>query len=599
MLKQAILLQFFLFILACPASVLSQQQRVVGPNADFTTIQAAIDASAAGDTVRIEPGTYTENLIINSDITLRGNETARVILESADTGNAGTILTISSVRDVSIRNLTFARGETGIAVDSSFGVDISNNVFNLNDSSTGINITDQGSTVSILNNSFIDNNIAISSSTSSDLLTIENNIFSGNNTPLEPDNGADNVSYNCYATGETIIGNEDLLTNKQGEIGFANQAILDFHLATTSVCTDIGGLGDAGTDAIDETPADAGAYGGQLAEPHPYPPQSLIASANNDPGNYSIQLSWQRNNSYLIKYYKVYYGSQQSGVYNGSDAEDENTGNAFLSGDNAGNVTSITLDALTAPETTPDTPTLFELQPSFGQIALNWSPVANANSYAVYWGLSSTDENSIAVGDVTSYTIQGLQNGETYQVQVAAIKQARYYLAVSAVATSLIDNPSNDEIEGALSQEEAINIGSPLESPRSDIQTAIPEEVVPFPPLPDTGDERCFIASSTYGNKNAVEVLILRQFRDQFLTPNLLGRHVIEFYYRYSPGLADWLNRNVYLKPVIQIIFLPAVWLAMVLTAASTMQLASLLLLFVALYLVRWRQSPAKPEAQR
>src|SRR5512138_2799821 len=37
---------------------------------DYPTIQAAINAAQAGDIVRVEPGTYPENLILDKPITL-------------------------------------------------------------------------------------------------------------------------------------------------------------------------------------------------------------------------------------------------------------------------------------------------------------------------------------------------------------------------------------------------------------------------------------------------------------------------------------------------------------------------------------------------
>ena len=593
------IIQILLPLLAYSSGALGQQELTVGPAGNYTTIKAAIDAAAAGagDTVRVEPGTYAENLTISSDIVLRGDETARVILESAETGDTGTILTITNVSDVTIRNLTFSRGATGIAIDTSTnsGITIANNVFDLSNSSTGIAITDQDSGAVIRNNSFINNDIAISSSASASLITIENNIFAGNNETLNPGNGAESVSYNCYANGETVINNEDLLTYKRGDVLFANQSIQDFHLTANSVCKDIGGLDDGATDIINDSPADAGAYGGQLAEARPYPPQSLTATANNDPANYSIQLDWQRNDSYLIEYYKVYYGSQRSGLYTGADAEDD-LGNEFLSGGNADNVTSFTLHNLTAPEITPDTPTVSELQPSYGQIRVNWTPVQDANGYIVYWGIAATDENQIILGDVASYTIPDLLNGTTYQVQVAAIKQARYYFVVSAVATSLIDSTAVVE-EGAPSQEVVTEIGPQLESPPSAVQTAIPEEVEPYPALPDTGDERCFIATATYGNKNAVEVLILREFRDQLLMPSAIGQKLVNLYYHHSPSLAKWLESHAHIKPIIKIVLLPIIWLAIWLTYATPLHFSLLLFLMGIICLIRYQRIVCKIKA--
>jgi hypothetical protein len=550
------LLLFSILLVSHPAYVLAQQQLLVPQN--YATIQAAIDAAAAGDTVLIspKPGAYAENLSINADIELRGSETARVILESGEEGDAGTILTVTGTGDVTIRNLTFNRGQTGISINTSLGVEISNNVFALGDNATAIEIADLDSEAFIRNNTFGDNNIAIRSNAAANIVTVENNIFSGNTTPLESGPGIDNAGYNCYATGENQIGGEDPPA-VVGNIGFDNPAALDFHLTALSDCIDLG----PNTDAIDDTQSDAGAYGGQLADPNPFPPQNPESTPDDDPANYSIRLEWRPNNSYLFKYYNVYYGSQESGVYNGDDAEDD-TGAQLTSPFNAGNSTSVTLQNLLGPATPPEAPVLSALAPSFGQIRVNWSEVADADAYIVHWGINSTDENRIEAGSETLYTLTGLENGTRYQVEVSALKQARYYLAVSAVATSLIDNPDNDEIESALSDEVTTVIGPEQESVRSNVESAIPEEVVPYPPLPDQGDSRCFIATSAYGHSNTREVMVLRRFRDAYLLSNRIGREFVGIYYRHSPALAEWLDRHPTLKPAIRIALTPVVWLA-------------------------------------
>jgi hypothetical protein len=46
---------------------------VAAEGGDFATIGAAVAAAADGDTILIEPGTYEESVIIDKDITLRGN----------------------------------------------------------------------------------------------------------------------------------------------------------------------------------------------------------------------------------------------------------------------------------------------------------------------------------------------------------------------------------------------------------------------------------------------------------------------------------------------------------------------------------------------
>ena len=43
--------------------------------------------------------------------------------------------------------------------------------------------------------------------------------------------------------------------------------------------------------------------------------------------------------------------------------------------------------------------------------------------------------------------------------------------------------------------------------------------------------ERCFIATAVYGNANAPQVQTLREFRDNILIKNSLGRVITDFYY--------------------------------------------------------------------
>jgi parallel beta-helix repeat protein len=49
---------------------------------DFPTIQAAVDAAAPGDTIKIESGTYTEEVVIGKDLDLRGAGAGATIIKS-------------------------------------------------------------------------------------------------------------------------------------------------------------------------------------------------------------------------------------------------------------------------------------------------------------------------------------------------------------------------------------------------------------------------------------------------------------------------------------------------------------------------------------
>ena len=54
----------------------------------------------------------------------------------------------------------------------------------------------------------------------------------------------------------------------------------------------------------------------------------------------------------------------------------------------------------------------------------------------------------------------------------------------------------------------------------------------------------CYIATMVYGDYEHPQVLILREFRDNFLAHYLLGRVFIRFYYKYSPSWVEALEHN-------------------------------------------------------
>lgn len=60
---------------------------------------------------------------------------------------------------------------------------------------------------------------------------------------------------------------------------------------------------------------------------------------------------------------------------------------------------------------------------------------------------------------------------------------------------------------------------------------------------------KCFIATSTYNDPVHPQVLILSRFRDEILEDSLPGRLFIWIYYKVSPIVADFLDKNPRLKP--------------------------------------------------
>ncbi|MBX2988222.1 MAG: hypothetical protein KF802_10020 [Bdellovibrionaceae bacterium] len=63
---------------------------------------------------------------------------------------------------------------------------------------------------------------------------------------------------------------------------------------------------------------------------------------------------------------------------------------------------------------------------------------------------------------------------------------------------------------------------------------------------------RCFIATSAFESPWALEVQLLRHFRDSSLKPHAAGRLFIRCYEKTSPAIARFLDRNDALKPLIR-----------------------------------------------
>ena len=78
----------------------------------------------------------------------------------------------------------------------------------------------------------------------------------------------------------------------------------------------------------------------------------------------------------------------------------------------------------------------------------------------------------------------------------------------------------------------------------------------------------CFIATAAYGTPMAEEIQILRGFRDEYLLTNPVGQAFVDFYYKTSPPMAEFITEHPGLKPIVRAGLLPAV--AMSAVAIST-----------------------------
>ena len=76
------------------------------------------------------------------------------------------------------------------------------------------------------------------------------------------------------------------------------------------------------------------------------------------------------------------------------------------------------------------------------------------------------------------------------------------------------------------------------------------------------GGGGCFIATAAYGSYDFYDVMILRVFRDKYLLTNKWGRKFVKFYYRHSPPIAHFIEKDETLKAIIRLALKPLVFVA-------------------------------------
>jgi YD repeat-containing protein len=92
------------------------------------------------------------------------------------------------------------------------------------------------------------------------------------------------------------------------------------------------------------------------------------------------------------------------------------------------------------------------------------------------------------------------------------------------------------------------------------VTTTPTEPETPTNPPTKTDDKICFIATAAYGSYFEPEVIILRQFRDNYLLTNDAGKYFVDLYYRYSPPFADYIREREGIKSAVRVSLSPLVY---------------------------------------
>lgn len=182
---------------------------------------------------------------------------------------------------------------------------------------------------------------------------------------------------------------------------------------------------------------------------------------------------------------------------------------------------------------------------SASTLTLAWDSNAEADlaGYKIYYGTLSGDYDFTKdVGEVTHYTVRGLES------------ETRYYLVLTAYDFS--GNESDFSVE----------------------VSAVTEAGGSYTPIPEDESGGCFIATAAYGSYLNPHVKVLRDFRDVFLMSSSIGRKSVRLYYQHSPRIARTIEKYSLLQTVARQALLPLIGMSS-LSLKTVTSLSSLLLL--------------------
>jgi hypothetical protein len=78
----------------------------------------------------------------------------------------------------------------------------------------------------------------------------------------------------------------------------------------------------------------------------------------------------------------------------------------------------------------------------------------------------------------------------------------------------------------------------------------------------NSGGGGCFIATAAFGSPMEPRVKLLREFRDDILIKGRAGKVLVDYYYKYSPPVADYIAKHEILRALARYGLLPLVWIS-------------------------------------
>jgi hypothetical protein len=182
----------------------AEPRTIIVPD-DYPTIQAAINAANANDTIFVRNGTYYEHVVVNKTVYLKGENRDGVIIDGNGTG---IVVYIKTAQSVTVCSFTIENGYfSNIAIESSIYVSVTYNKI-INSNGHGIDLNASAS-VTIANNEIVNRLI-----NTTDGIFLSNHMGSYGNSIIRNNKIVNNVyGIRIYtvspdvAESATIVGN--------------------------------------------------------------------------------------------------------------------------------------------------------------------------------------------------------------------------------------------------------------------------------------------------------------------------------------------------------------------------------------------------------
>jgi hypothetical protein len=242
-----------LLVLACVVSCGKASAAVItmGIGGTYSTLAAAVAAASSGDTILVEPGTYTDQVAtINVPLTIEGN------------GGPGQVVFTQSAAELpGLKGYLVTNANTTVA-----NLTFQNAAISLSDGDNGAGIRQQAGNLTVINSQFLNNQegiLATPNNQGNGNILIENSLFSGNGVASGPLSGFEHGLYVGVVASLTVIGStfQGTLAGHDIKSRAATTTVMDNYLddgvtGTTSYAVDLpdGGVGVISGNTIDQGP---------------------------------------------------------------------------------------------------------------------------------------------------------------------------------------------------------------------------------------------------------------------------------------------------------------------------------------------------------